>query len=145
MFWLIVAMFQKRPMRKRVINSLPRPRLPANHTAHCMDSGCRPGALPSARGSWVDMGWQGVYKRRHALDGNYFWSGCRPVRTSSEVQVSEMAGGSGPGMDVWSQPGGGLTARHRWPDRGSIMPETRPLPAEQGFLAGWGRVANCAL
>ena len=39
---------------------------------------------------------------------------------------------------VWQR----RTAGRTW---GSIMPDTRPLPAEQGFLAGQGRVANCNL
>ena len=61
MLWLSVAMFRKRPMRKRVINSLPRPRLPVNHTARCMDSGCRPGALPGGPAFGErKLGWPGL-------------------------------------------------------------------------------------
>ena len=82
----------------------------------------------------VDMGWQGVYKRSHAAPWNQFWSGCRPVRTSSEVPVSEMAGGSGAGMDVWSQPGGGLTAPHHWPDLGFLHVGYAPATCWAGLF-----------
>ena len=127
MFWLSVAMFWKRPMRKRAMNSLPRPNLTLVVWTVAV-------TLPSARGSWVGLGWQGVYKRSHAAPWNKFWSGCRPVRTSSEVQVSELAGGSGPGMDVWSQPGGGLTAPHRWPDLGFLHAGYAPATCWAGLF-----------
>ena len=119
MSWLSVAMFWKRPMRKRVMNSLPRPRLPVNHTARCMDSGCRP-AFGERK-----LGWHGLtWVNKVSIKGATLLRGINsdlivaPFGPPPRSRSRRWLGGSGPGMDVWSQPGGGLTAPHRWPDLG---------------------------
>ena len=146
MSWLSVAMFWKRPMRKRVMNSLPRPRLPANHTARCMDSGCRP-----AFGEWK-LGWPGLtWVNKVSIKGATLLREVNsdlivaPFGPPPRSRSRRWLGGAGPAWTsghspevVWQR----RTAGQTW---GSIMPDTRPLPAEQGFLAGQGRVANCTL
>ena len=134
MFWFSVAMFRKRPMRKRVMNSLPRPRLPANHTARCMESGCRP-AFSERKLGWPGLTWVDKVSIKGAtlLRGINSDLVVAPFGPPPRSRSRRWLVGADPAWTSGHSPEG-LTAPHRWPDLGFLHAGYAPATCWAGLF-----------